>query len=63
MISRYRIAGAAADELIVAGMGHLVPTLLLIAENGSERELSMQQVPRRSYLRHRDELLNFFVAL
>ena len=56
------LAGAVL-RLIVAGLDYLVPTLLLIAENGSDRERSMQQVPRRSYFRHRDELLYFFVAL
>ena len=56
------LAGAVL-QLIVEGMGHLVPILLLIAENGSERELSMQQVPRASYFRHRDALLEFFVRL
>ena len=56
------LAGAVL-RLIVEEMSHLVPTLLLIAENESERERSMEQVPRRSYFRHRDDLLNFFVAL
>ena len=56
------LAGAVL-RLIVEGLDYLVPTLLLIAENGSDRERSMQQVPRRSYFRHRDDLLNFFVAL
>ena len=56
------LAGAVL-RLIVEGMGYLVPTLLLISENGREREKSMQQMPRRSYFRHRDELLKFFVAL
>ena len=56
------LAGAVL-RLIVEEMSHLVPTLLLIAENGSARERSMRQVPRRSYFRHRDDLLNFFVAL
>ena len=56
------LAGAVL-RLIVEGKEYLVPTLLLIAENGSDRERSMQQVPRRSYFRHRDELLYFFVAL
>ena len=46
-----------------AGKDHLVPTLLLIAENRDDREKSLQQMPRRSYFRHRDELLDFFVAL
>ena len=56
------LAGAVL-RLIVEGLNYLVPTLLLIAENGSDRERSMLQVPRRSYFRHRDDLLNFFVAL
>ena len=56
------LAGAVL-RLMVEEMDHLVPTLLLIAENGSDREKSMEQVPRRSYFRHRDDLLNFFVAL
>ena len=58
----YEFAGAVL-KLIVAGKDHLVPTLLLIAENGSDRERSMHKMPRRSYFRHRDELLDFFVAL
>ena len=56
------LAGAVL-RLIVEELDYLVPTLLLIAENGSDRERSMQQVPRRSYFRHREDLLNFFVAL
>ena len=56
------LAGAVL-RLIVEGLDYLVPTLLLIAENGSERERSMQQVPRASYFRHRDSLLGFFVRL
>ena len=56
------LAGAVL-RLIVAGLDYLVPTLLLIAENGSGRERSMQKVPRASYFRHRDALLGFFVRL
>ena len=56
------LAGAVL-RLIVAGKEYLVPTLLLIVENGSDRERSMQHVPRTSYFRHRDELLEFFVGL
>ena len=56
------LAGAVL-RLIAEGLNYLVPTLLLIAENGNDRERSIQQVPRRSYFRHRDDLLNFFVAL
>ena len=56
------LAGAIL-RLIVAGKDYLVPTLLLIAENLDNREKSFQQMSRRSYFRHRDELLDFFVAL
>ena len=56
------LAGAIL-RLIVAGKDYLVPTLILIAENGSEREKSMQQVPRRTYFLHRKMLISFFVAL
>ena len=56
------LAGAVL-RLIVKGMGYLVPTLLLITENGNNREKSMQQMPRASYFRHRDALLEFFVRL
>ena len=56
------LAGAVL-RLIVEGMGHLVPTLLLIAENGRERERSMLTMARASYFRHRDALLKFFVRL
>ena len=56
------LAGAVL-RLIVEEMSHLVPTLLLIAENGSDREKSMEQISRASYFRHRDALLGFFVRL
>ena len=56
------LAGAIL-RLIVAGLDYLVPTLLLITENGSDRERSMQQVPRRTYFLHRKMLISFFVAL
>ena len=56
------LAGAVL-RLIVAGKEYLVPTLLLIAENGSERERSMQQMPRSTYFLHRNALLKFFVGL
>ena len=58
----YAFAGAVL-RLVVAGKDHLVPTLLLIAENRDDREKSLRQMPRRSYFRHRDELLDSFVAL
>ena len=56
------LAGAVL-RLIVEGLDYLVPTLLLIAENGSERERSMLTMARASYFRHRDALLKFFVRL
>ena len=56
------LAGAIL-RLIVAGLDYLVPTLLLIAENGSDRESSIKQVPRRTYFLHRKMLISFFVAL
>ena len=56
------LAGAVL-RLIVEGMGHLVPTLLLIAENGSERERSLLHMSRSTYFLHRDTLLQIFVGL
>ena len=53
------LAGAVL-RLVVAGMDHLAPALLLIAENGNDRERSIRLLPRRTYFRHRDALLNFF---
>ena len=50
-------------RLIVEGLNYLVPTLLLITENGSERERSMQLMPRRTYFLHRKMLISVFVAL
>ena len=56
------LAGAIL-RLIVAGKDHLVPTLLLIAENRDNRERSFQKMPRSTYFLHRDALLDFFVGL
>ena len=56
------LAGAVL-RLIVEEMDHLVPTLLLIAENGSDRESSIQLMPKSTYFLHRDALLKFFVGL
>ena len=55
------LAGAVL-RLIVEGMDYLVPTLLLIAENGSEREKSIKRLSARTYFRHRTLLEDFFVA-
>ena len=49
-------------RLAEAGKSYLILVLLLIVENGSEREVSMTKVPRRTYFRHRDELLRFFTS-
>ena len=56
------LAGAVL-RLIVEGKDYLVPTLLLIAENGSDREKSIQLMPRRTYFLHRKMLISFFVGL
>ena len=56
------LAGAVL-RLIIEGMSHLVPTLFLIAENGSDREKSIQLMPRSTYFMHRDTLLKIFVGL
>jgi len=39
---------------------HLIPVLLLIVENGSNREESLKHVTRATYFRHRDLLCRFF---
>ena len=56
------LAGAVL-RLVVAGKDHLVPTLLLIAENRDDREKSLATMPRSTYFLHRDALLDFFVGL
>ena len=56
------LAGAIL-RLIVAGKDYLVPTLLLIAENGSDREKSIQLMSRSTYFLHRDTVLKIFVGL
>jgi len=47
-------------RLVEAGLRHLVPVLLLIVDNGSDRAASLARVPRATYFRHRDALLDFF---
>ena len=56
------LAGAVL-RLIVEGLDYLVPTLLLIAENGSDREKSTLHMPRSTYFLHRNTLLKIFVGL
>ena len=51
---------AAVMRLRRANRGYLVPVLRLIVRNGNRRELSLEKMPRRTYFRHRDELLRFF---
>ena len=55
------LAGAVL-RLVVTGLDYLVPTLLLIAENGSDREKSIKRLSARTYFRHRTLLEDFFVA-
>ena len=58
--SRQAKLRAAVMRLRRAGRGYLVSVLRLIVRNGNRRELSFQKMPRRTYFRHRDELLRFF---
>lgn len=51
---------AAETRLVEAGKGYLIRVLLLIVENGADRELSLKSIPKRTYFRHRNELLWFF---
>ena len=50
-------------RLVEAHRRHLIPVLLLIAENGPDRERSLRRIPARTYFRHRDELLAFFTGV
>ena len=47
-------------RLAEAGKGYLINVLLLIVENGRNRELSLKCVKRRTYFLHRNQLLDFF---
>ena len=49
-------------RLAEVGKGYLIRVLLLIIENGNNREESCAKVARRTYYRHREELLKFFRA-
>ena len=51
---------AAVRRLRRANRGYLIPVLRRIIRNGNLRDLSLAKVPRRTYFRHRDELLHFF---
>lgn len=66
------LAGAVL-RLIIAEKEHLVPTLLLIAQNGDNRETSIRQLAlfnktaweaaKRRYYRQRNQLVEFFMSL
>ena len=58
--SREQELAGAVIRLVVAERDYLVPTLLLIAENGNDRDKSIEKMNRRTYFRHRDALLNYF---
>ena len=48
-------------RLVDANRKYLIPVLLLIVENGKDREKSIEKVSRSTYFRHRDALLSFFL--
>jgi len=50
----------AETRLVDAGKGYLIRVLLLIVENGANREESLKHVAKATYFRHRDALLRFF---
>ena len=63
-----RLQSALEDKLFIAEMRlvdanqkYLIPVLLLIVENGKDREKSIEKVSRSTYFRHRDALLEFFL--
>ena len=63
-----RLKSALEDKLFIAEMRlvdanrrYLIPVLLLIVENGKDREKSLEKVSRSTYFRHRDALLEFFL--
>ena len=59
-ITREEKLFAAEMRLAEAGKSYLIRVLLLIVENGNNREESCAKVPRRTYFLHRKHLLNFF---
>lgn len=56
-------AVGAVLRLVWAEKVHLAKALNLIFENGSERELSLKKMKRRTYFWARNELESFFIAL
>ena len=59
----WQLYAGAVLRLVVADKLHLLPTLDLIIRNGGNREESLEKMPRATYFRHRDALLDFFVRL
>ena len=67
---RQRRIDAARQKLRRAGLGYLVPTLLLIVKNGKNRDESIQELAARRklshhaaevrYFGHREKILDFF---
>ena len=67
---RQRRIDAARQRLRRAGLGYLVPTLLLIVKNGKNRNESIQELAARRklshhaaevrYFGHREKILDFF---
>ena len=67
---RQRRIDAARQKLRRAGLGYLVPTLLLIVKNGKNRNESIQELAARRklshhaaevrYFGHREKILDFF---
>ena len=59
----WQLYAGAVLWLVVTDKLHLLPTLDLIIRNGGDREKSFEKIPRATYFRHRDALLNLFVRL
>ena len=67
---RRRKIDAARQKLRRAGLGYLVPTLMLIVKNGKNRDESIQELAARRklshhaaevrYFGHREKILDFF---
>lgn len=51
---------AAKRHLLKLGKSYLIKTLKLIAKNGKHFQISLEKIPRRSYFRHRSELIAIF---
>lgn len=57
---RNRKLRAAKHHLLKLGKSYLIRTLKLIATNGKHFQISLEKIPRRSYFRHRSELIAIF---